>query len=97
MTDERIEELLALCGKATMWKPDECGICEDTRDGDYVYVKECSALGDTLIQLAGDYEGYWFDWQLVAAARTALPEALTELKAAREEIRHLRLGGQPAP
>lgn len=45
-------------------------------DGGYVYIPQGAYLGNTLVMLADTYEDCGYDCDLLAAARSALPELI---------------------
>lgn len=97
MDREKRGRLRAILAGATEWRPDECDLRVDPDDGS-VYAPQGACVAGTFITLGDTYEGSADDWQLVAEARTAMPELLDALDAAEARIAELtsRLEARPA-
>jgi len=84
LTQEQLDAIEARLNDGEQWTPEECSIQVDPEDG-YVWVPECSCLGDTIIQLGGHYENFQADWVFCANARQDMRLLLEEVKRLRQE------------
>ena len=82
MTDQQLQEIESRLNAGIQWGPDECGICISARGE--TWADECSCLGNTIIQLGGDWEGMMDDWIFCAHARKDMRTLLEELKSIRK-------------
>ena len=82
MTDDRIKQLRALCGAATPgeWKAEPRHILQNTKD----YLVIPPKYPHCYPQSVGDF--FEADVLFIAAARTALPEALDEIERLRAAL-----------
>ena len=55
----------------------------------YVYIPQGSTLGDTLIQLGDNYEGYQSDCDFIAHSREDIPYLLSLLRSAEEALQDI--------
>jgi hypothetical protein len=94
MDQKRIDEIRKRAEAATFWGPGDCQLerrlevkVDDGRR--WVWMPECSYLGDTNIQYAGCYENGGNDWEFCAHAREDVPalcDALEHERKVKQEI-----------
>ena len=89
LTEEKIAELRALCEKATPgpWvagRPDMATIV-DGIDSKWIYAPNDQYCAVASGRIDGEWDEVMANAQLIAAARTALPDLLSDLEEARRE------------